>query len=460
MVRAAFKADFEIPMTERDESKTLTFPDTPAGRRLAWWLGRFNSGGEGVSLADWDHYAEPLEERLRPQLATVEAMQEDWRRMLSQIGEVIEVAIETDEHPLLVVVTKTTKERRWTLTVEVEPDPPYRLVRFGIERKHDFELGFREATADDALILADIERRCPIVMGDVSVHFDRGEDYMAATRLMEDCSIGLASVDGVPAAVSCGAKHVVRIGGVLKNLLTVSHLRVLPEHQRKGLWGAANRVLNKYWDHVDGSNAYISVDNLGMQHGFANTPNKWGQTIDRVVLDCAALAGPAAGRAASPADVDAIVARLNAFHNAEEMFVPYTAESFAARMARAPDLYAWDKVRLADRALVGAWSHGNALRTITETRGVSTISNSGVVLDYAFEPGAEAEFEALLRGWCAAMAARGVDSLVIYTSPASPGADLIKSLAREVGGFFMWTPGIAVPAGAETRGLYVDAVYF
>ena len=71
------------------------------------------------------------------------------------------------------------------------------MSRFEIERRHDFVLGFREATADDALILADIERRCPIVMGETSVHFDRGEDYMAATRLMEDCSIGLAHVDGV-----------------------------------------------------------------------------------------------------------------------------------------------------------------------------------------------------------------------------------------------------------------------
>ena len=28
------------------------------------------------------------------------------------------------------------------------------------------------------------------------------------------------------------------------------------------------------------------------------------------------------------------------------------------------------------------------------------------------------------------------------------------------GEFFMWSPGIPVPAGAETRGLYADAVYF
>ena len=199
-------------------------------------------------------------------------------------------------------------------------------------------------------------------MGDTSVWFERGASYFDFARLMEDCTIGLASVDGVPAAVSCGAEHAVRVGGAMKQMVTVSHLRVLPEHQRKGLWGAANSVLDKYWPHVDGSAAYISVDNLAMQHGFADTPDKWPQVVRRVELDCAALAGPPAGRTAAPADADEIVRRLNAFHGSEELFVPYTEASFSARMSRAPDLYAWDKIWMTDGALVGVWAAGNALR--------------------------------------------------------------------------------------------------
>jgi hypothetical protein len=434
-------------------------PKSPVAEQLGWWIGRLNSGGEGAQPADWDRYAPALRERLGA-LPTAEAMRANWQANLGRMGEVTGVAIEQDAPFALVAVAKTAKDRRWVLTVEVEPAAPHRMTRFEIERRHDFELGFREATAEDAAILADIERRCPIVMGETSVHFDRGADYMAATRLMEDCSIGLASVDGVPAAVSCGAEHVVRVGGALKKMITVSHLRVLPEHQRKGLWGAANRVLNKYWDRVDGSNAYISIDNLGMQHGFAGTPNKWPQIIHRSPLDCAALAGPPAGRRATPADAEAIVARLNAFHDAEEMFVPYTVASFTARMTRAPDLYAWDRVWLTDRAVVGAWAFGDALRAVTEIGGVRSVSRSGVVLDYAFEPGAEDDLEALLRGCCGNLAAGGFDTLVIYSSPASPGAALLERLGRDTERFFMWTPGIAVPDGAERRGLYVDAVYF
>ncbi len=433
-------------------------PQTPAGAWLAWWIGMLNRGGEGAQASDWDRYSPAIKQRVGAAL-TAETLQANWQANLGRMGEIAAVTLEANEPLAVVAVVVTAKERRWVLTLDVEPEPPHAASRFEIERRHDFVLGFREATADDALILADIERRCPIVMGDVSVHFDRGEDYMAATRLMEDCSIGLASVDGVPAAVSCGAEHVVRVGGALKKMVTVSHLRVLPEHQRKGLWGAANQVLNKYWDHVDGSSAYISVDNLGMQHGFEGTPNKWPQIVHRIPLDCATLAGPPAGRPATPSDADEIVARLNRFHDAEELFVPYTAESFTGRMDRAPDLYAWDRVWMTDGALVGAWGFGNALRAVTEVGGVRTVSRSGVVLDYAFERGAEDEFEALLRAWCAHLAAGGFDTLVIYSSPASPGAARLERLGGAER-FFMWTPGIAVPEGAESRGLYVDAVYF
>jgi hypothetical protein len=434
-------------------------PQTPAGAWLVWWIGMLNRGGESAQLSDWDRYSPAFKEGLRAPL-TVETLRANWEANLARMGEITGVTLESSEPLVLIAVVVTAKDRRWVLKVNLEPQPPHPIARFEIERRHDFQLGFREATADDAAILANIERRCPIVMGETSVHFDRGDDYMAATRLMEDCSIGLASVDGVPAAVSCGAEHVVRVGGVLKKMITVSHLRVLPEHQRKGLWGAANKVLDKYWDHVDGSNAYISVDNLGMQHGFANTPNKWPQVVHRIPLDCAALAGSPVGRPATAADGREIVERLNACHGAEEMFVPYTAESVSRRMGRAPDLYGWDRVWLTDGALVGAWAFGDALRMITEVGGKRTVSRSGVVLDYAFAPGAEAELEALLRAWCGRLAGEGFDTLVIYSSPASPGAAMLERLGQGAERFFMWTPGIAVPYGAEGRGLYVDAAYF
>jgi hypothetical protein len=338
------------------------------------------------------------------------------------------------------------------------------MASFRIERRYDFKLEVREAGPEDALIVADVESRCPIVKGETSTWFERGARYFDFTRLMGESVVGLASVDGIPAAVTCGAKHEVRVGGAVKTILAVSHLRVLPEHQRKGLWGAANRVLDKFWPQVDGSSAFINVDNDGMQHGFINTPDKWPQTVLRVDLDCAALAGPMTGRAANSADAGEIVRRLNAFHDGEELFVPYTEASFAARVTRAPDLYGWERVWLSDGAVVGVWPAGDAQRTVTETvtesGGVRLVTTPAIVLDYAFAPGADSEFEALLRAWCGWLAPRGMNSLAINTSPASAGADRLQALARRTMEFNVWTPGIPVPPNAEGRGLYADAVYF
>ena len=446
-------------MSYDPEPLTRQIPDTPAGRQLAWWATMQARDGEGVRQSDLDRYGAAFLQRVSGEL-TAERLAEIFRNDGARMGAFVELSLESASDLAIVALARTSKDRKLKISLTVEPDPPHRIDEFRFERQHDFKLEVREAGPEDALIVADIERRCPIVMGDTSVWFDRGEDYFAFARLLEDCTVGIASVDGVPAAVSCGAERVVRVGGELKRMIVVSHLRVLPEHQRKGLWGAANSALNKYWDHVDGSQAYIAVDNLGMQHGFQGTPDKWGQIVQRVELDCAALAGPMTGRPATSADAVEIAERLNTFHGAEELYVPHMAESFAARVERAPDLYGWDKIWLTDGALVGVWPAGGALRTVTDVGGAQTVSTPAVVMDYAFAPGAEAEFEALLKAWCGALAAQGIDTLIIYTSPGSPGSALITGLGRATGAFFTWTPGIPPPADSGRRGLYTDAAYF
>jgi hypothetical protein len=435
-------------------------PATPAGRQVAWYLERLHTLGEGAELADKARFGPTLPDAFRA-AATDEAVRDDWQATAQRVGAPLAALSIAPTSDLAVEATLTAaKDRRWKLKLAVEDAAPFRIAQLTWERLYDFELVVREAVPSDALTLSDLERRCPIVLGDVRFWFDRGERYFDFARLMEDCTVGLATVDGEPAAMTCGARFTARIGGDLKSIVLVSHLRVLPEHQRKGLWGAANRVLEKYWPQVDGSSAYIAVDNAGMQHGFRQTPDKWPGLAWRLRLSCARLAGPASGRAATPQDAAAIVERLNRFHAGEEMYVPYTEESLAARLSRAPDLYAWERVWLADGAVVGVWPAGRALRVVTERTGVQTHSDPGLVLDYAVEPGAEAAFEGLLRAWCGWLAPRGIDRLTIFASPASPVAGLLTALADEVEPYNMWTPGVPVPAGAETRPLYVDPVYF
>jgi hypothetical protein len=115
---------------------------------------------------------------------------------------------------------------------------------------------------------------------------------------------------------------------------------------------------------------------------------------------------------------------------------------------------------MSERALLGVWPAGAALKTVMARGGVESESLPGVVLDYGWESGGEGEFAALVGAWCGALWGRGIDTLVIYSSPASPGAELLAGLTGETRAFFMWTPGIHPPADAARRGLYTDAIYF
>jgi hypothetical protein len=446
-------------MTDQVEAAIALAPDSPAGRQARWCLIRLHQRGEGASLADNERYAPELAAQMRPATSDAE-MTEGWNARAAQLGPFATIAFEATSALAVVADITTTNDRHWKFRLAVEATAPHRITQFAWERVNDFELSVREATEADALVLSDLESRCPIVLDDSRLWFDRGDRYFDFARLMDDSTVGLAFVDGEPAAVTCGARHTVRIGGELKPIITVSHLRVLPEHQRKGLWRAANSVLDKYWPTVAGSNAFIAVDNAGMQHGFRHTPDKWPTTVLWADLDTDRLAGPACGRPASAADAEAVTALLNAFHGGEEMFVPYSPRSLTARLERAPDIYGWDKLWLADGAVVGVWPAGRARRLVTEKGGEQSFSEPGIVLDYAYERGAGAAFEALIRAWCGWLAQRGMNRLSLLTSPGSPGADLIRALADHVDEFNHWSPGVPPPADAAQKGLYIDPIYF
>jgi len=434
-------------------------PDSPAGGQLRWYLERLISAGEGASSEDRARFTPELRKQI---FGNSEAGEEAarWRGFSARLGNISNFAIESASEFSIKALASTTKGNEWRLTFEVDGKAPHQIAKNDWQRQVDFKLEVRRATEADAVALAEIERRCPIVLGETSVYFDRGNDYFAFTRLMEDATVGIAFVDDKAAAVSCGAKHQVRIGGVLHPIVTVAHLRVLPEHQRKGLWGAVNRAFDHYWKDVDGSNAYISVRNSGMQYGFTNTPNKWPITALVVHLACDRLAGAPVGRPAAPSDAARVVEILNATHEREEMYVPYTIESLTARLERAPKQYSWQNLWMTDRSVVGVWPAGDSLKVITESKNGRTESSRGLVLDYGFLGGFDDELESLLRAWCARLTEEKIDTLSIFTSGPSPGCERICALGRAIEEFNMWSPGIAAPWDSVEHGLYVDPIYF
>jgi hypothetical protein len=251
----------------------------------------------------------------------------------------------------------------------------------------------------------------------------------------------------------------VRVGGQDYRIHAFAHLRILPEHQKKGLWGAINRVVDEKYPEGYGSTAYTSADNAAMLRGFARAP-RFSQHQIRAQLLCAPLAGPPVGRAATSRDAARIVEILNATHARDEMYLPYTVESFTARVERSPRDYSWEQVRMTDGAVVGVWPAGDTVRFIIESKGDRVESRRGLALDWGFVAGAEDEFQGLLRAQCEWLCGRGIDRLSIFTSEASAGYDRVCALANELERFVVIAFGLPEPPGAATRGLYVDPIYF
>ena len=439
-------------------------PDSPAGRQLRWYLERITSAGAGASEAELDARCALNMSVRAPFPYRHEVMTGGWERCNRAYGDFKITSVEevSDFRVTLGLEGASDKNKKFRLSIEVERDEPSRIVSLHRDRIMDFDVMSREATPADAAALADIEQRCPIVLADgVTMITDRGDDHFAYTRLMDDFLVAIGFVDGKPAGVNVAAVHTVRVGGRDYRIHAFAHLRILPEHQKKGLWGAINRVFDEKYPEgsSDGSTAYPSVDNAAMLRGFAGAP-RWSMHQIRAQLLCASTAGPPAGRPATPRDVPRIVEILNATHGTDEMYVPYTVESFTARVERSPRDYCWDWVRMTDRAVVGVWPAGDSIRFIIESKDGRVESRRGIALDWGFLPGAEDDFEVLLRGQCGWLRDRGLDRLSLFTSEASAGYDRVRALASELERFVVISFGIPEPPGAASRGLYVDPIYF
>lgn len=314
----------------------------------------------------------------------------------------------------------------------------------------------REATEADGPALAVIERQTPLQLGDGLFLIDRGDDYFAAARLMGVATVLIAEVDGVPAGIFCAAPHPAVIGGIDHRMLYIHHARILPFAQNKGLGKLmSDYVRKKYAGKSDSNYFYISPGNAQSQAFARRAENKWSVQPALIDLDTAAMRGPAAGRPATPADAPRIVALVNSTHEAEEMFLPYTVESFSARMARAPKQYSWDRVWLSDGAVVAVWPEGESISVrVTPVDGEATETRGAAVLDFGYEPGGGAELLALLGAWSAWLADRGMASLSLFSSPGTPatGTSCIPSArsAHSTSGRLGFLSPVAPPHAAST----------
>ncbi|MEP7216783.1 MAG: hypothetical protein ABI782_11065, partial [Anaerolineaceae bacterium] len=138
------------------------------------------------------------------------------------------------------------------------------------------QITVREATVADGPALAEIERQTPLRLGAAELVIDRGSDYFAAARLMEDATVLIAEKDGLAVGVFCAAIHLAPVGGIERRLLYVHHGRILPSVQNEGLGRRFSNFLGvKFAGQYDSDYFYIAPENLQSQAFARRAQNRW-----------------------------------------------------------------------------------------------------------------------------------------------------------------------------------------
>lgn len=441
-----------------------------AGERLRWLLDEVNRFSVTPELAaDTDG-----------QLVSDDALG-FFRWLSSQINGFELMAITTDSPSAATVNVCCPNGRSWVLQVRLEEHEPHRIEWVQLDRALLEGMEVRVADEADAAGIRDVCRNASIVLRDHTVAIDPGPRYFDAIRLMEfGATVLVVTHHDRIVAVHCGTFYPIRYGGQEQWMSQILHSRVLAEYAGLGLWSVMNRRLvnaanerraeaSEAGEVPPNGCAYFAVENdatrrlNGAQATWSFQPYRAVLDARRLVDGAQAGAGRTSNRRADPSDAGRIVELLNATHDREELFLPFTVDSLTARLERAPDIYSWSDIRMSDGAAVGTWmagrTHVRRSKDVgSEARG--QVSVRALVLDFGFEPGAEDELVALLRAAAADALAAGMTDLSVFTSDASPGSEVLRSLARDLEHYELATPYTPEPEGASARGLYVDQIYF
>lgn len=435
--------------TEATPLETLN--GTPIGERVRWLLGRVFGGPDSSFDAE----------------AWAEAVSRDGEGLSNWLGT--ELAGHRVESARLVSETRAVVRvncpngRRYDLTCTVTDPPEVKIDNVRLDRVIPADMEMRDARPEDNDQILAVCRATPLVLSDGSeVTIDPGDDYFAYLRLMQRSDPLVVLHQGRVVAVHTGTLYPVRFQGRELRLGQILHSRVLPEYAGSGLWSVMNRaVIDRYAPPTaEGACAYYAVGNDSTRR-LGGAQATWKCRPQRASLPCPLPGRPGTdiqGRRAGPEDVEQIVAVLNTCHEGEELYLPYSPESFGARVGRAPDVYGWDSVLIGEGAVLGVW-HAGQRRAVTRS-GETRVSVRSIVVDYGFVPGAEPEFERLLAAAADDAARLGATHLAVFTSEPSPTWPLLAGLADEIDPYEIATPYWQEPEDIAEHGLYVDPVYF
>jgi hypothetical protein len=329
------------------------------------------------------------------------------------------------------------------------------------DRGYKAGVTLRSARPEDAPALTEVELQSPIQRAEGTFVYDRGNDYFASIRLMEQSWVHVAEYEEKLIAFGVSAAHRARVGGKDLILLLGSRLRSLPEH-RGGLYMALSWKITDTQPR-DFQYSYRAVDTDFERKVSAQRPQQWLVQPLRMTMPCRRGADTSLGRRATPDDAPAIVDILNRYHDGEEMYLPHTHDSWNARLTRAPDVYSWDSVWLHEGAVLGVWPA--AYTALIDRNGEARKARTALILDHGFVPGSEAAFESLLQSCAARLVEQGAEEVAWFTSEPSAAFAIFSRLATSVERFAfsgLQVRGTVVPPpdGHEHRGFYVDPIYF
>jgi hypothetical protein len=434
-----------------DLSMSPAFAASESGARLLWFLDRLR-----------DRASDLTDDALRAAWVTeAPAVAAPMRRaMLTHFGSIIgPFTVEGHEQrddAFALAHLRDARDRAWRAWVQIETRGAHRIRQGAVTLAAPPGWTVRPAEAADATALRALERQSPIVLGDLRITYDRGADYFAGARLTGGITGVVAERDGEVVAMHCMLTHPVRVSRLQFRATYLHHSRIRRDAQGAGLFSVLNGAeLERHAAESDAFYSYVAVGNDAALRIVPVPP--WTIRPERVVIECRAHAGPMRGRLAGPTDAARIAELVNAAHEREELFIPYTTERLDARLARDARLYGWDHLLLGDRAVVGVWAAG--IRMVRDGPAGREESVRALVLDTGFEIGAEVELVDLIRAWCGRLHALGMTHLTVFTSPGSPGRDAYHALAARVEPYH-FNIGLPEPSDVATRGLYVDQLYF
>lgn len=426
------------------------FGDGALARRAAWMVERYARDDLTVDDAA-AHFSDEM---------TVDEWVGMFRAMRRPIDEV--VAYE-ELSPVRAFVSVRSEGRPMTLRLIVSDDADAHIRGGTLMLDPAPGVTVREATADDGPALADLERRCPVVDGDTEVTYDRGDDYFAQHRLMGTTLTSVAEYEGRVVGSFADALRPLRVGGRMITATYRFHLRVDPACRGMSIMPALNASqgmrLYELSERRPVVTSYVAASNQTViEHmGPEQASMIWSQQIERLVVDCAAHAGPPAGRPAAPADAERVAALLDASHGREELAPAFDAAHVTDRLTRSRLDYSWIDVLLGERAVVGVWDQ--RLGMTKRRGGIEERTVRATALDWGCEPGAEDELLALFRAWCGRLAMTGSTHLVLFSSAPSPGRASLDALRPTVEPFWIGVR-TAEPPGVGERGVYVDPIFF